>query len=151
MLSALKQLAKMKGLRGTALDVFGKTEEREMECTLTSAQTTGYGSRGTVLGNAFSPPALTIAEPFTTQPLGATHVPTPPRYKRRREEASVHGPHADEQHKGQYERHRLRRLEIARDELKVLFISEGRGDEVPYAKRCAHPLRWQDPGGQRFQ
>jgi indolepyruvate ferredoxin oxidoreductase len=34
MLTAFKLLAKMKGLRGTALDVFGKTEERKMERAL---------------------------------------------------------------------------------------------------------------------
>ncbi|NJS35307.1 MAG: indolepyruvate ferredoxin oxidoreductase family protein, partial [Brachymonas sp.] len=34
MLSAFKLLAKMKGLRGTAFDIFGKTEERKMERAL---------------------------------------------------------------------------------------------------------------------
>ena len=34
MLTAFKVLAKFKGLRGTALDVFGKTEERQMERAL---------------------------------------------------------------------------------------------------------------------
>jgi indolepyruvate ferredoxin oxidoreductase len=34
MLTAFKLLAKMKGLRGGALDVFGKTEERKMERAL---------------------------------------------------------------------------------------------------------------------
>ena len=34
MLTAFKVLAKFKGLRGTALDVFGKTQERQMERAL---------------------------------------------------------------------------------------------------------------------
>jgi indolepyruvate ferredoxin oxidoreductase len=34
MLTAFKLLAKMKSLRGTAFDVFGKTEERKMERAL---------------------------------------------------------------------------------------------------------------------
>jgi indolepyruvate ferredoxin oxidoreductase len=34
MLTAFKLLAKLKGLRGTALDIFGKTEERKMERAL---------------------------------------------------------------------------------------------------------------------
>ena len=34
MLTGFKLLAKLKGLRGTALDVFGKTEERKMERAL---------------------------------------------------------------------------------------------------------------------
>jgi indolepyruvate ferredoxin oxidoreductase len=34
MLSAFRLLAKMKGLRGSALDVFGRTEERKMERAL---------------------------------------------------------------------------------------------------------------------
>ena len=34
MLTGFKLLARLKGLRGTALDVFGKTEERKMERAL---------------------------------------------------------------------------------------------------------------------
>jgi indolepyruvate ferredoxin oxidoreductase len=34
MLTGFKVLAKLKGLRGTALDVFGKTQERQMERAL---------------------------------------------------------------------------------------------------------------------
>jgi indolepyruvate ferredoxin oxidoreductase len=39
MLTGFKVLAKLKGLRGTALDVFGKTEERKMERALISEYT----------------------------------------------------------------------------------------------------------------
>ena len=40
MLTGFKLLAKLKGLRGTALDVFGKTEERKMERALIGEYTT---------------------------------------------------------------------------------------------------------------
>jgi indolepyruvate ferredoxin oxidoreductase len=40
MLTGFKVLAKLKGLRGTALDVFGKTEERQMERALIGEYTT---------------------------------------------------------------------------------------------------------------
>ena len=40
MLTGFKLLAKLKGLRGTALDVFGKTEERRMERALITEYTT---------------------------------------------------------------------------------------------------------------
>jgi indolepyruvate ferredoxin oxidoreductase len=54
---AFPMLAKLKGLRGTAFDIFGKTEERKMERGLIAAYETGLDR----LAAGLSPESLTLA------------------------------------------------------------------------------------------
>ncbi len=70
---AFPMMAKMKGLRGTALDIFGKTEERRMERGLITAYETGLDRLAAGLSTESLPLALKIAE-IPQQIRGFGHV-----------------------------------------------------------------------------
>lgn len=73
MLTAFKLLAKMKGLRGTALDVFGKTEERKMERALIAQYKTSIEKLLPALNAENAATALEIAR-IPEQIKGYGHV-----------------------------------------------------------------------------
>jgi indolepyruvate ferredoxin oxidoreductase len=66
-------LAKLKGLRGTALDIFGKTEERRMERGLIASYETGLDRLVAGLSPESVPLAVKIAE-IPQQIRGFGHV-----------------------------------------------------------------------------
>ena len=61
MLTGFKVLAKLKGLRGTALDVFGKTEERKMERALIGEYTASIDTLLTTLNRTNHATAVEVA------------------------------------------------------------------------------------------
>ncbi len=61
MLTGFKVLAKLKGLRGTAFDVFGKTEERQMERALIGEYTTSIDMLLKTLNSANHATAVEVA------------------------------------------------------------------------------------------
>ena len=61
MLTGFKVLAKLKGLRGTALDVFGKTEERKMERALIGEYTASIDTLLTTLNRTNHAAAVEVA------------------------------------------------------------------------------------------
>jgi indolepyruvate ferredoxin oxidoreductase len=73
MLSAFKLLAKLKGLRGTAFDVFGKTEERKMERALITQYQASIEKLLPALSAANTATALEIAR-IPEQIKGYGHV-----------------------------------------------------------------------------
>jgi indolepyruvate ferredoxin oxidoreductase len=73
MLTAFKLLAKLKGLRGTALDIFGKTEERKMERALIAQYRSSIEKLLPQLNAANTPTALEIAR-LPEQIKGFGHV-----------------------------------------------------------------------------
>jgi indolepyruvate ferredoxin oxidoreductase len=73
MLSAFKLLAKLKGLRGTAFDVFGKTEERKMERALITQYQSSIEKLLPALNAANTATALEIAR-IPEQIKGYGHV-----------------------------------------------------------------------------
>jgi indolepyruvate ferredoxin oxidoreductase len=73
MLSAFKLLAKLKGLRGTAFDVFGKTEERKMERALIAQYRASIEKLLPALNAANAATALEIAR-IPEQIKGYGHV-----------------------------------------------------------------------------